>query len=105
MDQSAECEAFRHAYAHIFSQISECDPYLSIANLLYSSGVLDRTTRDAVTDPRKQRVSQIRCLLAHLEKLIQTTPATYQQLMGLLEKEEMCWFNQIGNLLQDSFGR
>ena len=103
-ERSAECEAFQHVYAHIFSHISDCDPHLTIVNYLYSASLLDKTTRDTLTDPRKQRVNQIRCLLAQLEGMIETKPEVYQQLIVLLEQQEACWFNQLGQTLKESYG-
>ena len=93
--------AFQHVYAEFFSHISDCDPHLTVVNSLYSAGLIDRTTRDSLTDPCKQRVSQIRCLLARLEGLIETRPCVYHQLVDLLEQEE---FNQLGQLLRESYG-
>ena len=91
-------------YAECFSHISDCDPHLTLVNCLYSAGLIDQSTRDSLTEPRKQRVNQIRSLLARMEDLIESRPGVYHQLVSLLEQEEECWFNQLGRLLRESYG-
>ena len=104
-ETSRESEAFQHAYSDFFTHISDHDPHLTIVNLLYSSGMLDKATRDAVTDARKQRVNQIRCLLAELETQIEARPDTYQELVSALKHGEKCCFSDLAMLLQQKYGK
>ena len=97
-----EREAFQHAYSELFAYILEEDPHLTIVNILYSCGVLNKTTRDAVTDPCHQRANQIRCLLRELEIQIESRPSVYIQLVSELKGYN---FNQLSELLQQKYGK
>ena len=91
-------------YFDFFTHISDHDPHLTIVNLLYSSGLFDKATRDAMTDSRKQRVNQIRCLLAELEVQIESRPDTYRKLVSILKQGEKCCFSDLAMLLQQKYG-
>ena len=100
-ETSTESDAFQRAYSDVFMHISDHDPQLTIVNLLYSAGMLSKTARDAITDIRKQRVNQIRCLLTELEVQIEVRPHIYQELVTLLKQEEKCCFSDLSMLLQE----
>ena len=104
-ETSRESEAFQHAYSDFFTHISNHDPHLTIVNLLYSSGMLGKATRNAVTDARKQRVNQIRCLLTELEVQIESRPDTYNELVSILKHREKCCFSDFAMLLQQKYGK
>lgn len=101
-EASPESEAFQRVYCDIFSYILDNDPHLTIVNRLYSSGMIDNTTRDAMTCPRKQRVEQVRSLLKELEDQIELRPAIYQEIISLLKKGGSC---ELAVLLQQKNGK
>ena len=103
-DTSPECAAFQHAYCSMFSHISDNDPHLTLVNLLYSSGLFDRSTRDRATDSRQQRVNQIRYLLKELEILIEARSGVYHQLVSVLEQAENSKVTELAVLLQQKYG-
>lgn len=97
--------AFRCAYSDAFACISTSDPQLTIVNLLYSSGMVDRATRDDATDPRKQSMDNVRYLLAQLERHIEKCPEFYHKTVALLEQADSCYLNQLAMLWKTSFGK
>ena len=101
---SDESEAFRRTFSDVFTFISDRDPHLDIVNHLYSSLILDKTTRDAVTDCRKQRVEQIRSLLQALEAQIESKPQVYREIIHSLEQGRKDYFHELAAVLQQKYG-
>lgn len=100
---SPECRAFQHAYSDVFRFLSAHDPHLTIVNLLYSSGMFDKTTRDAITLSHKQSSLQIRCLLGKVEDLVESRPGVYHEIISTL-KQESSTFLQLAVVLQHKYG-